>query len=749
MKKCFLTLAIAMLNLSIIFSQDFTIGVIPDIQKMTRDNTVVTRLYAEMQYFVDNRSKLNLQFVCSLGDMTDYGYNGYQSPHADWQRAKNASNIIRNAGIPYAVCIGNHDMDYAPCMDKPELALTRFMSYYPVSEFEGTPTFGGYFRNMANAYYLFSASGMDFIIVALQNHDEYAYYDLTSIEWANNILDQYSNRRAILITHDILRSKAKLVPDIIKKHDNLFLVCGGHVGDREVQWTETTPNGNIVNCIVTDYQHDANKGATIRYYTFKPAESKVYAYTYNTYDKIFETDANSQFSFNYPMAVKPPVTIPGKIEAENYSSMSGIQTEVTTDDGGGYNVGWTDAKDWMAYAISVPKAGTYKVSYRVASLNGGGALNLQKDAGATTLGSISVPTTGGWQKWITISHNVTLPAGNYDLGVAIATGGFNLNWIEIGGEPIVPITSVSLSPNPASVNAGSNVQLIPAIAPSNASNKALDWFTSDATIATVDANGIVSGLKAGSVTISAKTKDGSNITATSTVTVSAISSILIQAESYAQMSGVQLEATTDEGGGQNVGWLDANDWMTYANITIPSTGTYVIEYRVASLNGGGRIQIEKGGGAVVYGSLVVPSTGGWQSWTTIKHNISLQAGVQTIALKALAGGFNINWFKVTGSALKSGAAESISSRLSDSENLNESSFDFYPNPVVDHLILKVNGDNNYSVSIYNLSGKLVKNINLLKSNSETRLDMNKLSSGIYFMKVTNGTNSFVEKIIKK
>src|SRR5688572_33235394 len=73
----------------------------------------------------------------------------------------------------------------------------------------------------------------------------------------------------------------------------------------------------------------------------------------------------------------------------------------------------------------------------------------------------------------------------------------------------------------------------------------------------------------------------------------------IQAESYNFMSGVQTEATSDTGGGLNVGWIDASDWMAYSNTTvsIPTAGAYDVEYRVASLGGGGSIRLEEAGGS--------------------------------------------------------------------------------------------------------------------------------------------------------
>jgi chitinase len=117
------------------------------------------------------------------------------------------------------------------------------------------------------------------------------------------------------------------------------------------------------------------------------------------------------------------------IQAENWISMSGVQTEACSE--GTLNVGWIDAGDWMAYNITIPTAGTYRVIYRVASPNASKTLRLEKDAGATQLGSVTIPNTGNWQGWTNVAHNVTLPAGTYAIGLATATGGFNINYLTI------------------------------------------------------------------------------------------------------------------------------------------------------------------------------------------------------------------------------------------------------------------------------------------------------------------------------
>lgn len=121
--------------------------------------------------------------------------------------------------------------------------------------------------------------------------------------------------------------------------------------------------------------------------------------------------------------------IPGKIEAESYVDMSGIQTQATSDSGGGLNVGYIDTGDWLDYMIKVPKTTTYDVSFRLASYpsTGAGAFKLMN--GSITLATVNVQKTTGWQDWATQSTRVSLSAGNQKLRIAVTAAGFNLNWI--------------------------------------------------------------------------------------------------------------------------------------------------------------------------------------------------------------------------------------------------------------------------------------------------------------------------------
>ncbi|MBN2443181.1 MAG: carbohydrate-binding protein, partial [Spirochaetales bacterium] len=123
------------------------------------------------------------------------------------------------------------------------------------------------------------------------------------------------------------------------------------------------------------------------------------------------------------------IKVARKFEAEAWVAMSGVQTEGCSE--GGSNVGWIDAGDWIAYPSAYYHAGTFIIEYRVASLNGGGTVSADLNGGSIQLGSRSIPSTGGWQNWTTVTQTVNIPEGTYALGIYASAGGWNVNWIRV------------------------------------------------------------------------------------------------------------------------------------------------------------------------------------------------------------------------------------------------------------------------------------------------------------------------------
>ncbi len=81
--------------------------------------------------------------------------------------------------------------------------------------------------------------------------------------------------------------------------------------------------------------------------------------------------------------------------------------------------------------------------------------------------------------------------------------------------------AVSLDAATKSVAVGATVKLNATVTPDNATNKAINWTSSDETKATVSKDGTVTGVAAGTVTITATSADNASAKATCAVTVTA------------------------------------------------------------------------------------------------------------------------------------------------------------------------------------------------------------------------------------
>jgi len=111
---------------------------------------------------------------------------------------------------------------------------------------------------------------------------------------------------------------------------------------------------------------------------------------------------------------------------------------------------------------------------------------------------------------------------------------------------------------------------------------------------------------------------------------------------------VDIEMSTDSGGGYNVGWIAATEWLVYNNLSIPSSGNYTIRMRVASPSGA-TASVDLNGGSIQLGNFAIPATGGWQNWTTVSRTVYINAGTYSLGVFAQTTGWNFNWIEVVSS----------------------------------------------------------------------------------------------------
>ena len=321
-----------------------------------------------------------------------------------------------------------------------------------------------------------------------------------------------------------------------------------------------------------------------------------------------------------------PATIPGTVQAENYDTggqgvaynvtsingtdngyrSDGVDLEVTTDTGGGVNMGWTAAGQWFKYTVNVVTAGTYTVTFRVAGLNAvTDAFHISNASGTNLSGNINTPGTGAWQAWTNVTATITLPTGQQVLTVNQDNPGWNLNFVTFtgsGGEGPFGGT--------------------PAAIPGTVQAENYDTGGSGVAFHVTSTNGTDNGYRS---------------------------------------DGVDLEVTTDTGGGVNMGWTAAGQWFRYT-VNVATAGVYTVTFRVAGINAvTDAFHISNSAGTNLTGSVNTPATGGWQTWTNVTASITLPAGQQTLTLDQDNPGWNINFFAFTsGSGGGTGSCAGVS-----------------------------------------------------------------------------------------
>ena len=150
---------------------------------------------------------------------------------------------------------------------------------------------------------------------------------------------------------------------------------------------------------------------------------------------------------------------------------------------------------------------------------------------------------------------------------------------------VVPATSVTLNETTAEVTVGETLQLTATVAPENASNPTVTWSSSDDAIATVDANGLVTAVAAGTAIITASTTDGSNLSASCEVTVKQLAVSLTLDKTAAEVTvgeTLLLNATVlpDNTSNPAVTWSSSNDAVATVDanglVTAVASGTATI-----------------------------------------------------------------------------------------------------------------------------------------------------------------------------
>lgn len=353
----------------------------------------------------------------------------------------------------------------------------------------------------------------------------------------------------------------------------------------------------------------------------------------------------------------------------------GVDIEKNTDNvnSNGFHVGFVNQGEWMKYTVDINETAVYKASIRLATEQTGGEFFLTIDDQEVTTTQV-ISETGGWSQFTTFEINdIILPEGEHSLKLHI-NNNIPVNLSSIEFENTGTVTELALSA--LNGKTGEDEQSIEiAISESlfaasldgtlgqftasingeerNVLSVAADPSRDRLIILTVEGY-LITGdeIRASYSGSSVQSESSKTLNAFTDLVINNVSPnrfilpILIEAEDYDYMIGMNLEDTEDIGGGQNFGFTDSGDYADYS-IYAPETILYNVNFRIAGFSEGsiGLYTVDENSVETELVVVATTITNGWQTWETVSGNLLIEEGIHKLRMRVLEGGFNFNWFE--------------------------------------------------------------------------------------------------------
>ncbi|MGG7213189.1 immunoglobulin-like domain-containing protein [Clostridium nigeriense] len=224
---------------------DFSFALESDTQyynEDTADNPNIVGKYEHQlnihDWLLANRSRMNIQYLFHDGDIIDD-----VDMISQWENADAAYKKLDEAGLPYGVLAGNHDVGHLTG------DYTNYSTYFGENRFINNPWYGGSYKNNRGHYDLITVGGIDFIMM-------YVGWGVSDeeIEWMNDVLKKYPERKAILNFHEYLLASGglgeepqRIFNEVVSTNSNVCMVLSGHYHNAQTVVNEFDDDGDGVN----------------------------------------------------------------------------------------------------------------------------------------------------------------------------------------------------------------------------------------------------------------------------------------------------------------------------------------------------------------------------------------------------------------------------------------------------------------------------------------------------------------------
>ncbi|MGC5627001.1 metallophosphoesterase [Georgenia sp. Z1344] len=240
----------------------WTLATLPDTQFYSRygasqfEPRYGTNPYqAQAEWLAEVHDELNIPFVTHLGDLVDRA-----GVEAEWEIADAAHQVLEDAGLPYSVLPGNHDLLNSSANDTELADDEPFLRWFSPERSAAQSPDSGRDPSGFSEYHVFEAEGQEYLVLALawRTSDE-------TLAWADQVMADHPTLPTILTSHEILGVDSdgvtavtggngeRLWEGLIRDNDQIFLTLSGHnhgSAHRVVQ----NDAGNDVIQILQDWQ---------------------------------------------------------------------------------------------------------------------------------------------------------------------------------------------------------------------------------------------------------------------------------------------------------------------------------------------------------------------------------------------------------------------------------------------------------------------------------------------------------------
>lgn len=300
--------------------ETWTLVALPDTQGYTEEFPEVFQRQTE--WIAANKDRLNIRFVAHLGDVTE------NNIPQEWEVARKAMGTLVEAGVPFCLPTGNHDLRTNKKMEKRRTILNDF---FKPSDYRNSEE-AGFFQEgeLENSWHAISTPAGKFLIVAL----EFGPRDEV-LAWANEVISNHPDHQVLVVTHSYLYhddtrydwpvygEKQKASPHryafakekegaandgeemwkkLVSKHPNIRMVLCGHVlGDGTGYLISKGEKGNEVHQLLSNYQKGVKPdrgyrgGGFLRIIQFLPDGKTVRVKTYSPWYDQWLKDPDQEF----------------------------------------------------------------------------------------------------------------------------------------------------------------------------------------------------------------------------------------------------------------------------------------------------------------------------------------------------------------------------------------------------------------------------------------------------------------------